>query len=275
MRHRFVLPGLVFALALTLLPAGPAAEQSRRSLYERTLAGTIMVSRPKDFGTGWIYDRKERLAITNYHVVREEQTVSVHFPQFSKDGRVVAEKKAYTSSKQVKAKVLFVDKVRDLALIQITSIPPRAAQLELAPTLPEPGDRVHSVGNPVRSDARWIYTSGTVRQVYRKTWPVILPHAKDTIKLSARIIEIQSPINGGDSGGPLVNDGGELVAVVQGGARNASLINYAISYPEVKEFVRAYRDGTNRVTASPRKAPSKTASKASERSRTQTAVKRR
>src|SRR5262249_32043388 len=160
----------------------------------RILAGTILVSRPKDFGTGWILDRTDRLAITNYHVVRDEQNVFVHFPQF-KDGRVVAEKSAYTSAKQVKAKVLAVDKVRDLALLPMASVPCRATELKRGATLPEPGDRVHSVGNPARSDARWIYTSGTVRQVYRKSWPVILPHAKDTLKLSARIIEIQSPIN--------------------------------------------------------------------------------
>src|SRR5262245_30306785 len=81
MRHRFAVVGLAFALALALLPDRSSAQPARRSLYDRTLAGTVMVTRPKDMGTGWVVDRTERLAVTNYHVVRDEAAVTVHFPQ--------------------------------------------------------------------------------------------------------------------------------------------------------------------------------------------------
>jgi S1-C subfamily serine protease len=273
MHHRFALPGLALALGLAVLPGTPAAQPVRKSLYDRTLAGTILVSRPKDFGSGWVVDRARRLAVTNYHVVRDEPTVSVNFPLF-KEGKVVAEKSVYTSAKQVKAKVLAIDKVRDLALLQLISLPPRASELKLASVLPDPGDRVHSIGNPARSDARWIYTAGTVRQVYRKQWGVFLANTKETLNLSARILEIQSPINGGDSGGPLVNDRGELVGVVQGGAKNATLINYAIAVTEVQEFLRANRQTSTRVATSTRKAPSKT-SKTAQRARGEAPVKSR
>ena len=70
-------------------------------------------------------------------------------------------------------------------------------EMKLASGSPNPGERVHSIGNPVASTAMWIYTSGTVRQVLS---------AKTSLgkkqKLDAKVIETQSPIKPGDSGGP-------------------------------------------------------------------------
>src|SRR5262249_18013518 len=133
MQHRFILPALALAVGFASLPGSPAAQPNRKSpsLYERTLAGTIQVVRPRDMGSGWIVDRATRLAITNYHVVRDDSPVSIHFPLY-KDGKLVAEKSAYTKALQVKAKVLATDKARDLALLQLPSLPPRAAALALA-----------------------------------------------------------------------------------------------------------------------------------------------
>src|SRR5262249_54921257 len=114
--------------------------------------------------------------------------------------------------------------------------PEGVTAVKLAEQDPRPGDRVHSIGNPGASDALWVYSAGTVRQVYRKEWryrsgPV---HA-------ARVVETQAAINPGDSGGPVVNDAGELVAVVSGRLPEASLLSWCIAAAEGKEYFEEVR----------------------------------
>ena len=93
------------------------------------------------------------LVITNAHVVRGDRaTIELS------DGAVA------------RARVVARDPKRDLALIEVEAIPPDVTAMKLAADSAEPGDRVHSVGNPGTSDALWIYTSGTVRQVYQKRY---------------------------------------------------------------------------------------------------------
>ena len=54
----------------------------------------------------------------------------------------------------------------------------------------------------------------------------------------------------------LVNDRGEVVGVIQGGARNASLINYAISAAEVLDFVQGKQ--VARVVSAARRSAART-----------------
>jgi S1-C subfamily serine protease len=152
---------------------------------------------------------------------------------------VVAETEPYLKGPFPQAKVAYVDKQRDLALLEVESAPAVMRELKLAKQEPSPGARVHSIGTPGRSDALWVYTAGAVRSVYRKQWQVAVPQQKEPLKLSARVIEVQSPVNPGDSGGPLLNDRGEVIGVVQSANAAASLINYAIAASEVRAFLRA------------------------------------
>src|SRR5439155_4470270 len=129
----------------------------------------------------------------------------------------------------------------DLALIELAPLPEGALALPLARDNVSPGDRVHSVGNPGASDALWIYTSGTVRQVYKKKYRSGGGDGKPTVEIEARVVETQSPTNRGDSGGPLVNDRAELVAVTQGGhfSGDARLVSYFIEVGEVQRLSKA------------------------------------
>ena len=122
---------------------------------------------------------------------------------------------------------------RDLALIRLRQRPPqRVVALKLAEQEPLPAQRVHSVGNPGASGALWIYSSGLIRQVYRKEWRYVDGPAR-----VARVIEMQSPINPGHSGGPVVNDSGELVGVVSGKRTEAALMSWCIAGAEVKAYL--------------------------------------
>jgi tetratricopeptide (TPR) repeat protein len=95
---------------------------------------------------------------------------------------------------------------------------------------------LHSIGNPSASGALWVYSTGSVRQVYRKEWRF----ASGPLR-SARVVETQSPINPGDSGGPVVSDDGEVLAVVSGRQPDAALVSWCISVEEVKAYLAEAR----------------------------------
>jgi tetratricopeptide (TPR) repeat protein len=219
--------------------AGPApAEEAARKVYQQALRATalVLVKTPTGVasGTGWIADRGGRLLVTNYHVVEAQDTVLICFPVYRK-GRVVAERGFYAAhARPIRGKVIDGDPRRDLALVELASLPAEVEALPLAAESPGPGDRVHSVGNPGASGALWVYTSGTVRQVYVKKIRL------DTRqRIEARVIETQSPINAGDSGGPVVDDDGRLIGVTSStlAGPGVALMSYCIDVSEVRAFL--------------------------------------
>jgi tetratricopeptide (TPR) repeat protein len=230
-------PGLLTALCLGLLLAlgrGDAAAQelTRKQIYQHTLQATGWVVTRNGTGSAWVADRARKLLVTNAHVVGNHDLVSVVFP-VRQDGQVVTERSYYTESAPVlRGRVLEADPRRDLALVQLPSLPPEVTELKLATESPGPSDRVHSVGNP-QGDALWEYTAGTVRTVYRKKYK----YQQNNQEVDARVIETQSPINPGDSGGPVVDDQGELVGVNAGTVRDAQLVSLCIDVSEVRAFL--------------------------------------
>jgi tetratricopeptide (TPR) repeat protein len=99
-----------------------------------------------------------------------------------------------------------------------------------------PGDVLHSLGNPAASGALWVYSSGTVRQVYRRQ----MRYAGGQV-VEARVIETQVPINPGDSGGPVVNGRGELVGVNAALRHDAALFSFCIDLSEVRDYTETVR----------------------------------
>jgi S1-C subfamily serine protease len=238
----------MLALAAGLTLAGqPVAAQSEgvgEKIYQRTLRSTVWILAPKgartSSGTGSLIDATRGIVITNSHVVGDVDKVIVLFPAYRK-GSLVTERADYLAMVKtgggIQGEVIHRDAKRDLALIKLKRVPQDAKGLPLAQKSPGPAQRVHSIGNPGRSGALWLYTSGTVRQVYHKRWS-----SKDrenkAYNFEAQVVETQSPTNPGDSGGPLVNDRGEMVAITQGTAMDAQLLSLFIDVSEIKQFLR-------------------------------------
>jgi S1-C subfamily serine protease len=224
----------------------PTAQATGKEIYQKTLKGVALVVTQEGagklgIGTAWVVDRSQKLLITNRHVVHRHETVMIFFPEY-KAGQLVVERDHYL--KQVKpypGKVIHTDPKRDLALVQVESIPEGVVELKLAAQAPDIGDRVHSVGNPSpASDALWIYTAGTVRTAYQKKMAYDQAEDKGLV-FDARIIETSSPVNPGDSGGPLVNGAGEVVGVTRSYATQGRLISHFVHLIEINAFLAEAR----------------------------------
>ena len=225
-----------------------AQEPKPDTIYSKLVRSVARVQTPSGSGTAWVYDAERRLLVTNYHVVADNRTrsktanqqfisfdeVELVFPQFTPDGRSVGEKTEYAKVKVVTARVIDSDSRRDLALLQADELPPGTREIPLAAALPEPGDAIHSVGNPGVSSFFWVYSKGYVRQMGHGVSQI----GKDvTYYCATHVIETQSPTNPGDSGSPMANDRGELVGVHHAGSKTVgALTNSAIGLPTFKQY---------------------------------------
>ena len=198
-------------------------------------------------GSGSLIDRENRLVLTNYHVVGESPKVIVFFPTYN-NRKLIAEKEVFFEKIREKSNpapvgtVVAVSKKTDLALVQLDALPDGVVALNMAKRGAVPGQRVHSIGNPGGSNALWLYTSGTVRQVSHQKWRA--GDASSYHDFDAQVVETQSPTNPGDSGGPLVNDQGDLVAVTEGGSRQAQLVSIFIHVDEVRALLNSFKSGS-------------------------------
>lgn len=214
------------------------------TVYRQVLKSTVWVHSDRGggrtaTGSGSLIDKGRRLVLTNYHVVGTLPTATVYFPAY--DGKkVISEKRYYTDRSRtlgIHGEIVELDKEADLALIRLDRVPPGYNELPLAADSPEPGQTVHSLGNPGKSRALWVYTPGKVRQVFKDTWKARLDE-RTVATFRAEVVTTDSPTNPGDSGGPLVNDAGKLVGVTQGGQLDANAINTFIDVSEVRKLMR-------------------------------------
>jgi len=231
--HRTVVVGMI----VSWLAAGVSTVQADSDLYKKVLPSTVWVLAKSagvtSSGTGVLIDAEKKLVITNFHVVGEARGTIVFFPDIKNDKPVVTPKHYVDSVEKlgIRGRVLSVDRKRDLALVELDRLPEGATAIPMAADSAGPGEEVKSIGNPGTSDALWVYTSGTVRTVYQKTFRT------GAGEHDFKVVETQAPINSGDSGGPVVNNAGELVAIAQAIAPNARLVSYTIDISEVKTFL--------------------------------------
>ncbi|MFL5330801.1 MAG: S1C family serine protease [Gemmataceae bacterium] len=220
-------------------PHGNIASQEptdAQQIYRRCVAGVVMIICQSEVddemssGSGWVIDKQRRLIITNHHVIANCPQPVVIFPEFVND-RVIAEPDHYADkSKLHRGKVILDDKQRDLAVIQVDVLPAHAIELSISEKPVNPGQRVHSIGNPGAADfGLWILSSGSVRQV--ATSP-----AGSNLNPGVRFVLTQVPINPGDSGGPMLDDDGRVIGVSTAGATKASMITFAVDVSEVRKI---------------------------------------
>ena len=103
-------------------------------------------------------------------MVGDSETAYAQFPVRKKDGSLVTEKKQYLeripAGQAIRGKVLYRDRTRDLAIVQLDKCPPDTPALPLAKESVQ-GGRPGLPDRPVRRRGTWSCTTteGTVRSV--------------------------------------------------------------------------------------------------------------
>jgi HEAT repeat protein len=242
--------------------------------YRHLLKSTVFLKSSTSCGSGALVDRRNRLVLTNSHVVKNDD-VSVAFPPPTDaiEAQVDPSLQFPEPRDFIHGRVVWRDATRDLAIVRLERLPDHALPLPLAPGSAQAGQRVHLVGNPGRMQALWVYTAGSVRKVHSASWSTRADGQRRAWEIDASpssianrrkhaawVLEAQLPVNKGDSGGPLVNDGGDLVALNCGFRADLQQVALCIDVREVRYVLECYAESrgvplalaTNRRSGVPR-----------------------
>ncbi|HEU4711378.1 MAG TPA: trypsin-like peptidase domain-containing protein [Pyrinomonadaceae bacterium] len=215
-------PRFLFPLAFVLLLSAAArADESLPTLVKRVKPAVVAIATYDANGealmTGSGFFLKPGQVVTNLHVIR---------------GAVRAEIKTLDGKGKVfpVTGVLAVDEEGDLALMNVDMPLERARSSELATELPDEGETIFVIGNPLKLEGS--VSDGIVSAVRE-------------VPNSYRIIQITAPISHGNSGSPVFNLRGQVLGVVTVKVTNGQNINLAIAAARVGEL----RAGTLRPLA--------------------------
>jgi tetratricopeptide (TPR) repeat protein len=185
------------------------AEESLPQLVKRVKPAVVAIATYDTNGeavmTGSGFFLRPGQVVTNLHVVR---------------GAVRAEIKTLDGKGKVfpVSGVLAVDEEGDLALLSVEMPLERARTSELASELPDEGETIFVIGNPLKLEGS--VSDGIVSAVRE-------------VPNSYRIIQITAPISHGNSGSPVFNLRGQVLGVVTVKVTNGQNINLAIEAARV------------------------------------------
>jgi len=171
---------------------------------------------PRGAGSGFIWDAKAGLVVTNYHVVAGADRLAI----------TLADE---TSSQ---AEVVGLAPERDLAVLRMIDPPAGMTELPIGNSSElSVGRKVMAIGNPFGLDTT--LTVGVVSALDRE----IQSPSNRTIR---GVIQTDAAINPGNSGGPLLNSMGQLVGVntaIYSPSGGSAGIGFAIPVNTVSEVV--------------------------------------
>lgn len=200
-------------LLVFLLTPAARAQESLPTLVKRVKPAVVAIATYDANGeavmTGSGFFLRPGQVVTNLHVVR---------------GAVRAEVKTLDGKGKVFPVngTLAVDEEGDLALLSVEMPLERARTTELASELPDEGETIFVIGNPLKLEGS--VSDGIVSAVRE-------------VPNSYRIIQITAPISHGNSGSPVFNLRGQVLGVVTVKVTNGQNINLAIAAARVGELV--------------------------------------
>ncbi len=203
----------LFPIAFVLLLTSAVhAQESLPALVKRVKPAVVAIATYDSSGealmTGSGFFLRPGQVVTNLHVVR---------------GAVRAEIKTLDGKGKVfpVSGTLAVDEEGDLALLSVEMPLERARASELASELPDEGEPIFVIGNPLKLEGS--VSDGIVSAVRE-------------VPNSYRIIQITAPISHGNSGSPVFNLRGQVLGVVTVKVTNGQNINLAIAAARVGEL---------------------------------------
>lgn len=144
-------------------------------------------------GSGWVYDEKGHI-VTNYHVVRGAEEITVRF----------------VDGEELEAQVVGKDEATDIAVLKIESDTVQPAAIADEPVAQ--GDLVFAFGSPFRFD--FSMSMGIVSAKGRSLGIVGRQTNRGTMVPGfENFIQTDAAVNPGNSGGPLTNIYGQVVGM--------------------------------------------------------------
>lgn len=180
------------------------------------------------FGTGFYINREGHL-ITNDHVVRGCQQITVKGPQGDTPATLVAN-----------------DAKNDLAVLKIDARPQSIAPLRWNIRELKVGDGLYLYGFPGENGVRGMSTFAKTT-VLGMQGPTGEPHW----------LQLQHAANHGNSGGPVLDGSGNVIAVITGNLRMerqsdgvlVKEVDYAVTLAALQDFLRQHRIGFYQYTS--------------------------
>lgn len=191
-------------------------ELSTEEIYDKTIRALVWVWAASETGSeiyqgsGVLIDKKLRLAVTNYHVTKDNDQVVLFFPVRNRHGTWINERDFYLNESNLKVleqlgyatigRIIAKDPKADLVIIQLDGLPDTAHEIEHDFSYPmhhhmNKNDRIQILGNP--GDLKlWKWTGGWFQTVDRQG-----------------MIQIDASVYRGYSGGPVLNSGGVLIGI--------------------------------------------------------------
>ncbi|WP_231188955.1 trypsin-like peptidase domain-containing protein [Haladaptatus sp. DYF46] len=164
-------------------------------VYQETIGSVVLLrisaGQKKGLGSGFVFDDKH--IITNYHVVKDVDTVDVQFTQGESQVGTVVGKDPYS----------------DLAVVSVSNRPKYAKKLPFLEQEPAVGRKVAAIGSPYGLEGSLSegIVSGVNRFIPSPGSPLTIPNA----------IQTDAAVNPGNSGGPLMTLNKKVVGVINSG----------------------------------------------------------
>jgi hypothetical protein len=184
---------------------------------------------------GVVFDSQSGLVLTTEEVTTKKE-LQVFFPVLT-DGKVLVDSKEWkTRTQSTKGHLVFADERRNLAVVQVDSVPEGMAEVKLAAASPEKGATVQLLGNSESATQIWSPVTTTIRDVRTRR----VTADADSVPIQALMSELG--IDGKRAhrvtGGAVVNASQELVGVIGQDALQKKLLN-CIDVTEVRPVLAA------------------------------------
>jgi len=211
MKKRIFSPSVPLALVL-FLSSLSYAQENLPALVKRVKPSVVAIATYDSNGealmTGSGFFLAPGQVVTNLHVIRGAARAEIK----TLDGKG----KVYPVNG-----ALAIDEEGDLALLGIDMPLDRVRSTELARELPDEGEQIFVIGNPLKLEGS--VSDGIVSAVRE-------------VPNSYRIIQITAPISHGNSGSPVFNLRGQVLGVVTVKVTNGQNINLAIAAGRVAQL---------------------------------------
>jgi S1-C subfamily serine protease len=190
------------------------AQESLPDLVRRIKPSVVSVltydakGEPLISGTGFFIRPGE--VVTNVHVIKGAHRVEIH--TLEGKGRTYPVTGA-----------LAVDDEADVALLNVELPAERSHPLQFAASVPDEGERVFIIGNPLRLEGS--VSDGIVSAVRE-------------VPDLGHIIQTTAPVSHGNSGSPLLNMQGQVVGIVTVKVTNGQNINLALGVSRISKLAK-------------------------------------